>query len=83
MDESSPLAAQQILHLQRANARLQAQNEQLLAELLLSEELKELKRVVFGQKCERFVPDTPPNQLRLPLESELKEPAVPLKQIKS
>ncbi|MDO1444625.1 transposase [Rhodocytophaga aerolata] len=79
MDESSslPHSAQQISHLREVNARLQAQNEQLLAEkLLLLEELKELKRVVFGQKRERFVPATPPNQLSLQLEGDLKEPPV-------
>lgn len=77
MDESSPLSAQEILHLREANTRLQAQNEQLRAEkLLLLEELKEIKRVVFGQKRERFVPATPPNQLSLQLESDSKEPAV-------
>jgi transposase len=77
MDESSPFSAQQILQLQQANAHLQAQNEQLLVEkLFLLEELKELKRVVFSQKRERFVPAMPPNQLSLPLEGDLKEQAV-------
>jgi transposase len=81
MDESSPLSAQQILHLQQANARLQSEKEQLLAEkLLLLEELKELKRVVFGQKRERFVPLTPPNQLSLSLEGEPTEPVLTVKQ---
>jgi transposase len=76
MDESSFLSAQQISHLREANARLQAEKEQLLAEkLLLLEELKELKRIVFGQKRERFVPATPPNQLTLELAGDAKEPA--------
>lgn len=81
MDESSPLSTQQILHMRETTARLQAENEQLLAEkLLLLEELKELKRVVFGQKRERFVPATPANQLSLQLEGEPTPPVLALKQ---
>ncbi|MDO1451357.1 IS66 family transposase [Rhodocytophaga aerolata] len=95
MDESSSLSAQEILHLREANARLQVQNEQLLAEQaamrtekgelliekeLLLQELKELKRVVFGQKRERFVPAASANQLSLPLEDGPTEPVPTLKQ---
>src|SRR4051812_42049014 len=73
---SAPFSVQQISHLQEANARLQAEKEQLLAEkLLLQEELKELKRLVFGQKRERFVPATPPNQLSLQLDPPSIKPA--------
>jgi len=73
---SAPFSVQQIAHLQEANDRLQAEKEQLLAEkLLLQEELKELKRLVFGQKRERFVPATPPNQLSLPLDPPSIKPA--------
>ncbi len=95
MNESSPLAVQQILRLREANVRLQAEKEQLLAEQasiraqkgqlqmekeLLQQELKELKRVVFGQKRERFVPAIPPSQLSLQLDTQSTEPAVVLHQ---
>jgi transposase len=47
---------------------------------LLLEELKELKRVVFGPKRERFVAATPANQLSLQLDTPSTAPAVVLPQ---
>lgn len=67
--------------LETEKGQLQTQKGELVVEKeLLQQELKELKRVVFGQKRERFVPAIPPNQLSLPLEGESTEPAITVKQ---
>ncbi len=45
----------------------------------LRDEVKELKRLIFGSKKERFIP-APDNQLSLLLGQDASLPAVPLKQ---
>ncbi len=55
-------------------AQLREENQQL------RDELKELKRLVFGSKKERFVPTANPNQLSLGLTEDPAAPVVPLKQ---
>ena len=42
----------------------------------MQQELKEIKRVGFGQKRERFIPTSSPNQLSLQLDTHSTEPAV-------
>ena len=67
--------------LETEKGQLQTQKGELVVEKeLLQQELKELKRVVFGQKRERFIPLTPPNQLSLPLEGDVEEPSPPIRQ---
>lgn len=68
-------------HLLVEKGQLQTQKGELVVEKeLLQQELKELKRVVFGQKRERFIPLTPPNQLSLGLEGEPVESAIAVRQ---
>jgi len=58
-----------------------AQQKALLEENIeLREENKELRRLLFGSKRERFVPTVEDNQLSLGLEGEPTEPAIPVKQ---
>jgi transposase len=55
-------------------AQLLEENQQL------RDEIKELKRLIFGSKKERFVPTTDANQLSLGLAEVPTAPAIPLKQ---
>lgn len=58
-----------------------AQQQALLEENeQLREEIKELRRLLFGSKRERFVPTTDDGQLSLELASSGSEPAVVVKQ---
>lgn len=58
-----------------------AQQQALLEENeQLREEIKELKRLIFGSKRERFVPQVDDRQLSLELASSSGEPAVVVKQ---
>jgi hypothetical protein len=67
--------------LETERGQLQTQKGELVVEKeLLQQELKELKRVIFGQKRERFVPAAPANQLFLPLEAQPIEPVATVKQ---
>jgi transposase len=68
------LSATQQQALLAEKQQLQEANEQL------REEIKELRRLLFGSKRERFVPATDNGQLSLELASTTSEPAVVVKQ---
>lgn len=58
-------------------ADLEAKNELLQSEVTyLKHELQELRRLIFGQKRERFVPEMPPEQLDFTLEVTTAKPPV-------
>ena len=73
MADTSPLSPEQIARLLEENRQLREEREQLQGEV------KELKRLIFGSKKERFVP-APDNQLSLDLTQDPAQPAVPLRQ---
>jgi len=61
--------------------KLLAEKEQIIAQQAarisyLEAALSELKRLIFGYKSERFIPDHPPEQLSLELGVEAAQPAV-------
>ncbi len=75
-------------HLKQQHAQLQEEREQLRQQNgqlqqnrdELKDEVKELKRLIFGSKKERFIPAPVENQLSLLLGEDASQPALPLKQ---
>jgi transposase len=65
-------------------ARLEAQNKLLLEQVtLLTYELRDMKRLLFGRKSERFIPEPPSAQLNLAaLMQEVAMPVIVAKEVK-
>lgn len=65
-------------------ARLEAQNKLLLEQVtLLTYELRDMKRLLFGRKSERFIPEPPAAQLNLAaLMQEAAQPVVVTRDVK-
>jgi transposase len=74
MADTPALSAEQIARLLEENQQLRHQRDQL------KDEVKELKRLIFGSKKERFVAAPAQNQLTLGLAEDASLPAVPLRQ---
>jgi hypothetical protein len=74
-DTSAPL-----LSADQQKALLEEKEQWREAYEQLREENKELRRLLFGSKRERFVPAVDEAQLSLGLEGETTEPAIPVKQ---